>query len=155
IEEINDELYLVSEYVPGPTLRSLAAQGPLPLLEVVDIAAQLARALAVAHATGIVHRDVKPDNVVRTAAGGGKMLDFGVARMEGVSAAGATGSGAAVGTPAYMAPEQLRHGTVDFRADLFALGVLVYELAAGTNPFEAANATASMARILEEEPPAL
>jgi serine/threonine protein kinase len=155
IEEIDGELYLATEYVSGPTLRALVARGPLPLADVVDIAAQLARALEVAHAAGIVHRDVKPENVVRTAAGVVKILDFGVARLDSLSGPSLTGIDAAVGTAAYMAPEQLRHDEVDFRTDLFALGVLVYEIAAGANPFEAETATASMARILETNPPPL
>jgi hypothetical protein len=155
IEEIDGESYLVSEYVPGPTLRSLLSDGALPLGEVVDIAVQLARALAAAHATGIIHRDVKPENVVRTAAGVVKLLDFGVARSDSFSGPRLTDAGTAVGTLSYMAPEQLRHSAVDFRADLFALGLLIYEMASGSNPFEAETGTASIARILEVEPPAL
>jgi serine/threonine protein kinase len=155
LEEIDDELYLASEYVPGPTLRALIEQGPLRLAEVVDVATQVARALAAAHAQGIVHRDVKPENVVRSAAGVIKILDFGVARIESFSGPRLTGAGAMVGTPAYMAPEQIHRDAVDFRTDQFALGLLVYEMASGTNPFEADSATATIARILEVNPPPL
>jgi len=155
LEEIDDELYLASEYVPGPTLRALVDHGPLSPPDVVDIAAQLARALAVAHAQGIVHRDVKPENVVRSTAGVIKVLDFGVARIESFSGPRLTGAAGGVGTPAYMSPEQIRRDVVDFRTDLFALGLLVYEMASGANPFEAATATATIARILEVDPPPL
>ena len=155
LDEIDDRLYLASEYVSGPTLRRLIESGPTPLHDVVEIALQLARALAAAHAQGVVHRDLKPENVVRTAAGVIKVLDFGVARVETLTPAHLTADGDAVGTPGYMAPEQIRSEPVDFRADLFSFGVLVYELACGSNPFEAATAAAMMARILEIVPASL
>jgi serine/threonine-protein kinase len=155
LEEIDDELYLACEYVPGPTLRALLRAGPLPLPQVVDIATQLARALAAAHEHGVVHRDLKPENVVRNSAGVVKVLDFGIARVEDLSGARLTLTGTQVGTPAYMAPEQVRRQEIDFRTDLFAFGLLVYEMASGSNPFEAETATASIARILEAEPPPL
>ena len=89
------------------------------------MATQLARALAAAHAQGIVHRDLKPENIIRTPAGLVKVLDFGIARSEQLAGARLTEPEARIGTPAYMAPEQIRGADVDFRADLFALGVLV------------------------------
>jgi hypothetical protein len=149
LDEIGDEMYLVSEHVSGPTLRAITESGPLPVLHVVEIARQLASALAAAHAQGVVHRDLKPENVVQTAAGVIKVLDFGVARMESLIPANMTADGAALGTPGYMAPEQIRGEKVDFRADLFAFGVLVHELACGSNPFAAGTPAATMARILE------
>jgi serine/threonine protein kinase len=152
LEEIGDELYLVCEHVSGPTLRALIESGPVPLNHVIEIALQLARALAAAHAQGVVHRDLKPENVVRTAAGVIKVLDFGVARMESLIPAHLTAAGDALGTPGYMAPEQIRGEKADFRVDLFSFGALVYELACGTNPFEAGTRTATMARILEIDP---
>jgi hypothetical protein len=155
LEEIDDQLYLVCEYVPGPTLRALLKGGPLPLPQVVDIAAQLARALAAAHADGVVHRDLKPENVVRSTTGVVKILDFGIARVENLSDPRLTLTGTLVGTPAYMSPEQVRQQDVDFRADIFALGLLVYEMTSGSNPFEAGTATATIARILEIDPPPL
>jgi predicted Ser/Thr protein kinase len=132
LEEIDGELYLASEYVAGPTLRSILAGGPLPAGQVIEIAVQLARALAAAHAQGVVHRDLKPDNVIRTAAGVIKILDFGIAKME-TGASPLTADGDVIGTAGYMAPEQLRGQTVDFRADLFAFGVVVSELAAAAS----------------------
>jgi serine/threonine protein kinase len=152
LEEIGDELYLACEHVPGPTLRALTGSGPIPVTQVVDISIQLARALAAAHAQGVVHRDLKPENVVRTAAGVVKVLDFGLARMEGLTPAHLTEEGDAPGTPGYMAPEQIRGQDVDFRADLFSFGVVVYEIACGSNPFEAGTRTATIARILEVDP---
>ncbi|MEO8259858.1 MAG: serine/threonine-protein kinase [Acidobacteriota bacterium] len=155
LEEIDGQLYLACEYVPGPTLRAILENGPLPLPQVVAIAAQLAQALAAAHAHGVVHRDLKPENIVRSGAGVVKILDFGIARAEHLSDAGSTLTGFPIGTPAYMSPEQIRGDHVDFRSDLFAVGLLVHEMASGANPFAAGTATATMARILEREPPSL
>jgi serine/threonine protein kinase len=122
---------------------------------VLDLASQLARALAAAHAQGVIHRDLKPENIVRTASGAIKVPDFGIARIENIAGAHLTASDTAIGTPQYMSPEQIRHEDVDFRADLFSFGVLVYEMAAGANPFDAGTATASIVRILETDPPPL
>jgi predicted Ser/Thr protein kinase len=155
LDEIGGELFLVSEHVAGPTLRALLESGPIPPAQVIGIALQLARALAAAHAQGVVHRDLKPENVVRASTGVIKVLDFGVARIEGLTPANLTGAGEAPGTPGYMAPEQIRGGAADFRVDLFAFGVLVYELACGSNPFQAGSARATMARVLESNPPPL
>lgn len=151
LEEIAGELYLACEYVPGRTLRALIQAGPLPLAQVVEIAAQLAHALAAAHAHGVVHRDLKPENVVRTPAGVVKILDFGIARLESLAAERLTHGEMTLGTPGYMSPEQIRGPDTDFRTDLFSFGVLVYELASGSNPFEAETATATVARILQAD----
>ena len=153
VEDIDNELYLASEYVPGESLRVLLGSGPLPIPQVVTIGAQLVRALAAAHTIGVIHRDIKPENVVKTPSGAVKILDFGLARMEGVSAQKLTRTGVVMGTPAYMAPEQALGREVDFRADLFSVGLLLYELATGVNPFAASTITATIGRIVEEEPP--
>jgi serine/threonine protein kinase len=155
LEEINGELYLACEYVPGAPLRALIESGPLPITEVVDIGLQLARALAEAHAKGIVHRDIKPENVVRTPAGVVKVLDFGLARAEYSNAARLTKAGMVVGTPAYLSPEQALGHDADHRTDIFALGLLLYELTSGTNPFAADNVAGTIARIIESDPPPL
>src|SRR6266851_3102800 len=152
LEEIGGELYLACEHVAGPTLRALTESGPVPVTQVVDVSTQLARALAAAHSQGVVHRDLKPENVVRTSAGVVKVLDFGLARMESLTPADLTEDGDVLGTPGYMAPEQIRGHEVDFRADLFSFGVLVYEIACGSNPFEGGTRTATIARILEVTP---
>ncbi len=155
LEEIDDELYLACEYVPGATLRALLEPGPLPPAQVVDIALQLARALTAAHAHGVVHRDLKPENIVRTPAGVVKVLDFGIARVENLTPERLTRAGTILGTPAYMAPEQAEGRDVDFRTDLFSFGVLIYEMASGSNPFEAPTPASTIARILSVDPAAL
>jgi hypothetical protein len=153
LEEIQGELYLASEYVPGVPLRELVASGPLPIHEVIDIGIQLARALAEAHTKGIVHRDIKPENVIRTPSGVIKMLDFGLARADYATRPGLTRPGMIVGTPAYLAPEQALGRDTDFRTDIFALGLLLYELASGANPFAAGTIAATIGRIVNEDPP--
>jgi hypothetical protein len=155
LEEIDTELYLACEYVAGQTLRKILKSGRLPLREVLDIALQLAEGLRAAHASGIVHRDLKPENVIRTSTGVVKILDFGIARVEDRASADLTQPGVIVGTPAYMSPEQTRGEEVDFRTDLFSFGVLVYEMTSGSNPFLAGSLTATIARIVEVNPPPL
>jgi hypothetical protein len=152
LEEIDNQLYLACEYVPGEPLRALLKSGPLPLNQVVAIGGQLARALAAAHTQGIVHRDIKPENVVKTPSGVIKVLDFGLARIESDGQAKLTQTGVILGTPAYLAPEQAQGQAVDFRTDIFALGLVIYELASGVNPFVAPTVTATIARIVETEP---
>ncbi len=155
LEEIQGELYLACEYVPGAPLRALVASGPLPIEEVIDIGIQLARALAEAHTKGIVHRDIKPENVIKTPSGVIKVLDFGLARAEYATRQGLTQPGMIVGTPAYLAPEQALGKETDFRTDIFTLGLLLYELASGTNPFAAGTITATIGRIVNDDPPPL
>ena len=155
LEEFGDELFLVCEYVAGRSLRKLLAEGPLPMSQVLEIATQIARTLAAAHAAGVVHRDIKPENIIITDAGGVKVLDFGLARLENQALTAITHTGAILGTPAYMSPEQALGQQVDFRTDLFALGLLVYEMASGTNPFVGRTLTATLVRIVETEPPPL
>jgi serine/threonine protein kinase len=152
LEEIGDSLYLAYEFVPGEPLRGLLKSGPVPIGQVVTIGAQLARALAAAHMGGVIHRDIKPENIMRTPTGAIKILDFGLARMEGALSPKLTQSGLIVGTPTYMAPEQLLGREVDFRTDVFAFGLLIYELASGVNPFAANTLTETFARIMEVDP---
>jgi predicted Ser/Thr protein kinase len=155
LEEFDDHVYIAGEFVPGETLRDELGRGPLPASRVIDTAVALARALEAAHDRGVVHRDLKPENVIRTPAGDVKILDFGLARMRDVPqpAAEITAEGALLGTPAYMSPEQIRGDAVDFRTDLFALGIMLYELATGAHPFAGSNAASTIARILEIQPP--
>jgi predicted Ser/Thr protein kinase len=154
LEEIDGSLYIASEYVPGETLRDELQRGPLPTGSAVATAIAIARALAAAHDAGIVHRDLKPENVIRTPGGEVKILDFGLARFRAGEPEGPalTGDGTILGTPAYMSPEQLRGGAVDQRSDLFALGVVLYELVSGVHPFAGSDPTSTIARILETEP---
>ena len=154
LEEFNGDLYLVTEYVDGKTLREEIRSGQRPSADTVfTTMSELADALAAAHAKGIAHRDLKPENVMRSASGRLKILDFGLARTdEGGPRTMVTATGAVLGTPAYMAPEQINGQPADRRADVFALGVLIYELATGSHPFTAATPLAIVARILEHDP---
>lgn len=157
LEEYDGQLYMASEYVAGETLRRELDRGPLPPDRAIATVMAVGRALAAAHAHGVVHRDLKPENIVRAPDGTVKILDFGLAQVAGAIAPGAalTADGAALGTPGYMSPEQIRGGTVDGRSDQFALGVLLYELVSGTHPFLERNAASTLARVLEGDPPAL
>jgi predicted Ser/Thr protein kinase len=152
LEEIDGELYIISELVRGRTLREEVRDGPFPpdrlLLALLDIAA----ALSVAHERGIVHRDLKPENIIRSHDGQIKILDFGLARSatprNAPTATRLTEAGTALGTPGYMAPEQLNGGEVDVRTDVFAFGVLAWELATGEHPF-GSDAAAVLSRMTE------
>jgi tetratricopeptide (TPR) repeat protein len=156
--------YIAMEFVEGRTLADRLRDGPLALPEALDVAEQVASALESAHARGVVHRDVKPGNVIVDSAGRAKVLDFGLAAWrppEGASGetwslggGGPTRSlgGAIVGTVAYMSPEQARGLEVDARTDVFSLGVLVYECIAGKNPFEGGNTVETLDRILHTDP---
>lgn len=156
LEEIDGELFIVTELVDGRTLRAEIEEGGLPPpAEVMRAARELAAALAHAHGHRVTHRDLKPENVMRTRDGHLKILDFGLARLDTASAPAetlVTQPGAILGTPAYMAPEQLNGERADARSDVFALGVLLYQYACGVHPFEAATPLAMVGRILESDP---
>ena len=138
--------YLVMELVEGETLAERISQGPIPLEEVLGIAKQIADALEAAHEKGITHRDLKPGNIIIKPGGGVKVLDFGLAKMGGTPTAqsdnsptltmGATQAGVILGTAAYMAPEQARGKEVDKRADIWAFGVVLYEMLTGQKLFK-------------------
>jgi predicted ATPase len=153
--------YIAMEWVDGCTLRGLLADGPLPIGQLIDLATEIADALAVAHDKRIVHRDLKPENIIVTPAGRAKILDFGLARMDPEIAAEdlttpaehMTRSGTILGTLAYMSPEQTRGGRVDFRSDQFSLAAILYEMATGRRAFARPTAAETMAAILQEEPP--
>ncbi|MBV9448376.1 MAG: protein kinase [Streptosporangiaceae bacterium] len=148
--EYDGGLYLVMELVGGCTVSDLIAeQGPLPVPWVAAIGAQVAAVLAVAHERGVIHRDIKPANVMVTADGTAKILDFGVA---GIVSQRITSTGVAVGTPAYMAPEQLHNLPTTPRTDLYALGCLLYELLSGEPVFSATSPAALMRMHLEQAP---
>ena len=154
LEEIDGELYIATEFVEGHTLAEEIRSPRRPTREeLVRTARELAAALATAHAKGIVHRDLKPENVMRGRDGRLKILDFGLARIGGGvdGAPRITQPGMLIGTPAYMAPEQINGLPVDARGDVFAVGVLLYEYACGTHPFAASTALATVARVLESD----
>lgn len=138
LEEYDGDLFIASEYVEGRTLREELASGPLDGEPLLEVARAVASALGAAHARGIVHRDLKPENIIRRNDGQLKILDFGLARdlsvREGARGTRLTVHGQALGTPGYMAPEQLRGEPGDMRSDIFAFGVLIHELATARHP---------------------
>jgi serine/threonine protein kinase/Flp pilus assembly protein TadD len=156
--------FVVFELLEGQTLRERMATGGLAAADAVDFARQITRGLAAAHDKGVVHRDLKPDNVFITRDGLAKILDFGLARIdEGVSSASdltslptleRTAAHAVLGTVGYMSPEQVRGLPVDHRSDLFSLGVLLYEMLTGQRAFSRGSVAESQAAILRDEPPA-
>ena len=150
---------LVLELVEGPTLADLIGQGPMAIDEALPIARQIAEALEAAHGQGIIHRDLKPANVKVRDDGTVKLLDFGLARPvaedDMQTVANMTLAGRVFGTPGYMAPEQLSAADVDARADLFATGVVLYEMVTGRRPFGGATAMAAFHAVMYERPPAL
>ncbi len=152
--------YLVCELLRGQPLKERLDRGPLPPVQAVRIAAEMARGLAAAHALGIVHRDLKPGNVFLTREGA-KILDFGLAKVmspEGEAGGGAeqlqTAAGMIVGTAAYLSPEQVRGELPDARSDLFSLGIVLFEMLAGERPFLGVTGAETMAAILRDEPSA-
>jgi len=151
--EFEGGYFLTMELVEGITIREMIdTRGKLSLESVLAIGTQLADALAAAHAGGVIHRDVKPHNLLVNAEGVLKVMDFGVARLSERSA-GITEVGLVVGTPAYMPPEQLLGEDVDARADLYAAGVVLFEAATGKLPFEAATPMLLIAKLLQDEAP--
>ena len=147
-----DRWFISMDFVDGQSLDQwLDHRGPVDVEQALAIARQIAEGLRAAHASGIVHRDLKPANVLIDAEGNALISDFGVARSLG--ATGITHTGAIVGTPDYLAPEQARGGTVDARADLYALGLILYEMLAGEPAFAGATAAESLARRMVSGPP--
>src|SRR5580700_4596419 len=163
VGEDGDSIFLVMELVEGRTLRSMLSDGPLDPKRIVEIGSQLAEALDAAHSRGVFHGDVKPENIVVQADGRAKLLDFGVARhgVEGTltktvaSALEVDVTPSIQGTIAYLAPEQLRCEAADGRADLFSLGVVLYELSSGRRPFTAPNIAALISQVISGAPPHL
>jgi CheY-like chemotaxis protein len=144
--------FLTMEYVEGITVRELLdTRGRLGISSTLAIATQLAHSLAVAHEHGVIHRDIKPQNLLLDAAGVLKVMDFGVARLAERSTS-VTEAGLVIGTPAYMAPEQLMAENVDARSDLYAAGVVLYECLTGQAPFEASTVISLVAKLLSQEP---
>ncbi len=145
--------YITMELVEGKTLKELiVARGRLPANVTIPIAKQLCRALEVAHDAGVIHRDIKPQNMVVEGDGVLKVMDFGIARLTRRTQ-GHTQAGMVVGTPEYMAPEQLLGDDIDARADLYAAGVVMYECLTGKPPLSAPTPISLIAKVLEEVPP--
>jgi eukaryotic-like serine/threonine-protein kinase len=162
IGEQNGIRYAVTELLEGESLHAALARGPLPLKKSLDLAVQFADALASAHEKGIVHRDVKPGNIFLTNDGRAKLLDFGLARQSVLHSESSfsdspteealTEKGGIVGTVSYMSPEQASGHAVDFRSDQFSLGIVLYEMLAGTRPFKGRTGAETMTAIIREEP---
>jgi eukaryotic-like serine/threonine-protein kinase len=157
--------FLVTELLEGETLRELLDHGSLPQRKAIEYGGQIAQGLAAAHEKGLVHRDVKPENIFVTRDGRIKVLDFGLAKLtQKASAAGAdtegatmtsshTAAGMVMGTAGYMSPEQVRGGDVDCRTDIFALGAVLYEMLSGRSAFRRDTPAETMTAVLREDPP--
>jgi eukaryotic-like serine/threonine-protein kinase len=162
IREANSTFMITTEFVEGETLRQFLSHETLDLLKTLHIAIQIADALAAAHQAGIIHRDIKPDNIMLRPDGYVKVLDFGLAKLADPSSPMSmaeaqtkkvrTGSGVIIGTVGYMSPEQARGKAVDPRSDIFSLGAVIYEMVAGRKPFDGETPSDVVASILKTEP---
>ena len=150
IEEVEGELFIVMEYVEGMHLREKVQAGKMSAQEALGYGIQTAEALQEAHSKGIVHRDIKTENIMVNERGQVKVMDFGLAKLKG--ALRMTKSRSTVGTLAYMAPEQIEGRDVDARSDIFSLGVVLYELLSGNYPFRGEHEAAMVYSIMNEAP---
>jgi serine/threonine-protein kinase len=146
------KMYLVMEYVEGKSLRAIMGRTPVPREKALDVARQVCEALAYLETMGVVHRDLKPENVLLTAEGQVKLIDFGIAMAESERRLTWAGFSSALGTPDYMAPEQIRGRRGDARTDVYALGMLLYEMLTANVPFESGNQRALLKLKTNEEP---
>src|SRR5713101_2710919 len=162
-ESENGVVFLVMEYLDGRTLKEIIrSEGPMPLHRVVEIIRQVTGALDAAHGQGVVHRDLKSDNIMLSETNGGdwaKVLDFGIAKiqeLEGTRDHDITAPNLVIGTPQYMSPEQCSQtGPIDARSDVYSLGVIVFEMLAGRVPFTGDSPTVIMMKQVQDEPPSI
>jgi serine/threonine protein kinase len=155
IGQADNTHYIVSELIDGETLRQRLSRGPMPVGESLDIVSQVAGALHSAHEAGIVHRDVKPENIMMRRDGFVKVLDFGLAKLQENTAGQpglSTETGLVFGTPRYMSPEQARGQKVDGRSDIFSLGIVLYETLSGSYPFPGDTSADVIASLLQKDP---
>lgn len=160
IDEVEGKTFIAMEFLEGANLKNVINGRPIDIEQMIRISTQVAKALEAAHAKGIIHRDIKPANIFILSQGGSKLLDFGLAKLQDLNsnceldetAPLSTASGLLVGTVDYMAPEQLQGGHVDTRTDIFALGLVLYEMATGVNPFAGSSASSTIANILKDVP---
>ncbi|HEX9049533.1 MAG TPA: serine/threonine-protein kinase [Anaeromyxobacter sp.] len=145
-------MYMAMEYVEGTSLRALMGKHPLPVEKALDVARQVCDALAYLESQNVVHRDLKPENVLVMSDGHVKIIDFGIALSEGARRMTWAGLSATLGTPDYMAPEQIRGRRGDARTDVYALGIMLYEMLTANLPFESANPRALLKVKTAEEP---
>lgn len=151
IEHFEGRDFIVMEYIEGQTLKDMLSDGPLPIAKVIEIGSALCEGLSAAHEKGIIHRDIKPDNIFITRHGHVKIADFGIARSE--QGAGLTRTGMTPGTAYYMSPEQAKgEKNLDGRSDLFSAGAVIYETATGRRPFDGEHLTAVLYELLTENP---
>jgi serine/threonine protein kinase/Tfp pilus assembly protein PilF len=150
IEESPEGLFIAMEYVEGRTLKQIIEKDTLSIKKVLDIGIQMCEGIAMAHEKGVVHRDIKSDNIMVTPRGQVKIMDFGLAKLKGATKVTETGS--TLGTAAYMSPEQASGEEVDQRSDIFSFGVVVYELLTGQLPFKGEHQAAIVYSIINEEP---
>lgn len=164
-DQFEEQPYIAMEYVEGESVADTLCSGPFPVTTTIWVGAEIASALAAAHTAGIVHRDIKPSNIIIQPEGGVKVMDFGLAKFMEVEGdieedttaqmRNLTARGTILGTVHYMSPEQAHGEESDSRADIFALGVLLYEMLAGRPPFRGAHTFAVLKSIIEEIPPRL
>lgn len=164
IGQLDDARFIVTEFIEGQTLRQQLNAGAMPLTEALNLAIQVASALEAAHASGIVHRDIKPENIMLRRDGYVKVLDFGLAKLTERPATDPeaalrsqvkTNPGIVMGTVNYMSPEQARGQEVDARTDIWSLGVVLYEIVAGSVPFKGETTSHVVVALMESEPPPL
>jgi serine/threonine protein kinase/Flp pilus assembly protein TadD len=166
IHEVGEEdkrSFIVMQYVEGDTLAGLVKRKPLELTKALDIAVQIVDALGAAHSKGVIHRDIKPQNIMITPAGQVKVLDFGLAKVVRETSLQSssetesllTDAGTVMGTVPYMSPEQVRGESLDTRSDIFSFGALLYEMVSGRQPFTAETTAATFSAILTRDPPLL
>jgi len=150
IDEFEGQMFIVMEYCEGKTLREIVEKETLSIKKVLDIGIQICEGLTIAHEKGIVHRDIKSDNIMLTPRGQVKIMDFGLAKLKGATKLTQTRS--TLGTAAYMSPEQAQREEVDSRSDIFSFGVVLYELLTGQLPFKGEHQAAVLHAIINEEP---